>query len=119
MDRISDFPEFKKGWEHVREHSLTDVDPWIIYSNSSEIESRTSAVNSRYSGRIVVCFAERVDTDDVACLIVRPGVGERAGDVVVLHDFSSPGSEIDVTVSSFWDWFRIAVDDMIDIARHS
>lgn len=54
-----------------------------------------------------VPFARRQDNDDLACL--EPSTAA----VVIVHDFSSEGSERRESFATFWDWFRAAVEDMI------
>lgn len=67
---------------------------------------------------MVLCFAERRDTDDVACVLLSSSADYSAGQVLIVHDFAKPGSEVDAVFSDFWEWFRAAVEDMIDTFRH-
>jgi hypothetical protein len=49
--------------------------------------------------------------DDVACW--DPDLGES---VFVVHDYASPGDEVDDEVDSFGSWFHQAVEEMIEWA---
>jgi len=111
-------PDFVKAWSFVREHRLIDLDPWSIATSGEETAARSSGLNSRYPSRRVFCFAERQDTDDVACVVLEPGPNEHIGDVLLIHDFASVGSEVDAAFPNFWVWFKAAIDDVIDTVRH-
>lgn len=55
-------------------------------------------------------FATRRDNDDVACFDL-----DKGGMVCIVHDFASPGWEGRRKFSgSIWDWFKMAVEDMIE-----
>lgn len=111
-------PEFADALKHALEHGLVDLDPWILIPSDGQVNTRSAAVNGRYPGREVLCFAERQDTDDVACIVLGPSVDHAAGQVLIIHDFAKAGSEVDAVFSDFWEWFKAAVDDVIDAFRH-
>jgi hypothetical protein len=69
--------------------------------------NRLASMRKRY-GTKYVPFAHRQDNDDVACL--DPAF---PGQIVVVHDFASEGTERRASYGTFWDWFRAAVEDMI------
>jgi hypothetical protein len=103
---------------YALEHQLVDLDPWELFTSDDRMKARSDAVNGRYLQRKVLCFAQRRDTDDVACIIIGSQAQEKAGDILIVHDFATLGSEVDAGFSDFWDWFRAAVEDMIDTFRH-
>ena len=92
----------------VIELHLINLVPWYII-DAENAKMRLDGMRKRYHYRQLIPFAERRDNDDVACFEVGKG-----DEVVIIHDFASPGFEQRQTYDSFWVWFRIAIDDMID-----
>lgn len=91
----------------VADLGLANLHPWLIMSRD-QVLARLEGLRKRYPGRELVPFARRLDCDDLACF-------ERSspGTVVVIHDFASSGWENRKNFSSFEDWFRSAIDDML------
>lgn len=87
--------------------NLVDIEPWYIM-NSKELEIRIQGMKERYPERILIPFARRCDNDDVACFEL--GKDE---EVQIVHDFASVGYEQRNVYKTFWDWFRSAIEDMI------
>lgn len=116
--QLGGLPEFAGALRYAVDHGHVDLDPWILITSDEQVATRSAAVNGRYPGREVLCFSERQDTDDVACVVLRSSAGYAAGQVLIVHDFAKAGSEVDFVFSDFWDWFKAAVDDMIDTFRH-
>lgn len=116
--RLAGQPGFASAWKHAIERSLVDLDPWTLFTSGEQVLARSQAVNGRYPGRVVLCFAERRDTDDVGCVVLSSNANFSAGHVLIVHDFAKPGSEVDAAFTDFWEWFKAAVDDMIDTFRH-
>lgn len=116
--KLADQPEFARAWMHVIERNLIDLDPWILFDSDEQVRARSHAINARYSGREVLCFAERRDTDDVGCIVLGSNSDDSVGQVLIVHDFAKSGSEVDAMFSDFWEWFKGAVDDMIDTFAH-
>ena len=94
------------GLLRVAEQNLVDLRPWEVMPRELATK-RLHGLRQRYS-RKYVPFARRTDNDDLACLDP-----ERPGEVVVIHDFASEGTEGRKRFDSFWDWFRVAVEEMI------
>jgi hypothetical protein len=88
---------------------LTNLTPWHIMSRDLA-QKRMKGLRARYRTKYVP-FAKRQDNDDLAC--IDPNI---AGRVVIVHDFSSEGSEHHAIYDNFWSWFRAAVEDMISFA---
>lgn len=88
--------------------NLINLEPWIIM-NSDQVVSRMDGLKNRYPNRVLVPFARRIDNDDLACF--EPLKGER---VQVIHDFASSGFEQRKEFNVFWDWFKEAIDEMIE-----
>ncbi|MBD1373662.1 hypothetical protein IC620_15045 [Hazenella sp. IB182357] len=87
---------------------LINLEPWIIM-NSDQVVFRMQGLKKRYPTRVLVPFAKRLDNDDLACFELEKG--ER---VQVIHDFASIGFEQRKEFNGFWDWFRDAIDEMIE-----
>lgn len=83
------------------------LDPWTILSRDA-IRTRLHGMRQRYPSRVLVPFANRSDSDDVACFDVDSSL------VRIIHDFASPGWELREQFSSFRAWFHSAIDDMLD-----
>lgn len=65
-------------------------------------------MKTRFPDRKLIPFARREDNDDVACWDLV------AGDVVLIHDFSSPGYEQRKRYADFYGWLREAIEDLIE-----
>ena len=87
---------------------MTDIQPWYVLDAEIAGETR-KGMSKRYSSRVLIPFAARQDNDDVACWEI--GRGEA---VVVIHDFASPGWEVEAEFPSFHDWLRRAFEDFIE-----
>lgn len=85
---------------------LVNLRPWHIMPRDLA-KKRLTGLRARYR-KAYVPFARRQDNDDVACFDP-----DLPGQIVVVHDFSSDGSERVSIHPSFWDWFRRAIEDMI------
>lgn len=110
-------PEFARALLRATRLGLTNLDPWEIFVTEADVQERSDDLNRRYPVRKVLCFAERVDTDDVACLVQTPSENERSGSIIIVHDFANEGWEVADAFPDFWEWFRSAVDDMITLSR--
>ncbi len=65
-----------------------------------------------YPDRRLVPFAARYDNDDLACFEV--GFGGR---VFIVYMGADPGWERRQEYDDFWDWFQVAVDELIEEDR--
>ncbi|GAA4843388.1 hypothetical protein [Algivirga pacifica] len=112
MERLLTKEELPIGFEYplsfltIVNQNLVDFDPWIILTEK-RLRERLSGVKQRYPNRELVPFARREDNDDIACFENQKGV-------VIIHDFASEGYEGGKEVISFWDYFRLMVEDMIE-----
>lgn len=100
--------DYPPAFVRLVQQGLIDLTPWHIMTGEQALE-RACGLATRYPARSLFPFAFRQDTDDVACWTM--GLGEQ---VMVIHDFASPGWEIEVEHNDTWSWFRSAVEDMID-----
>ena len=85
---------------------LVNLEPWSILEGDA-LRERHIGLLRRYPARRLVPSARREDNDDIACW-------ERShGQIVVIHDFASPGFENRHEFPDFWSWFRTAIEDFI------
>jgi hypothetical protein len=105
-EELPDWFEYPKELLLIIDQNLLNFDPWIILSGD-QARTRLDGLKKRYSQRELIPFAKREDNDDVACF-------EKERGIVIIHDFASPGYERGEDTYKFWDWFRMAVEDMIE-----
>ena len=89
------------------ELNLVDFEFWY-FMDEEKVESRINGLKKRYPGRKLIPFARRDDCDDIACFEV--GKGEA---VQIIHDFASEGYEQREEYKNFWDWMKVAIDELI------
>jgi len=112
--QLIDYSELPKGFYYpesllkVLRLNLVDFELWYIMK-SNDIQQRIKGMQVRYPNRILIPFARRGDNDDVACFELNKGE-----EVQIIHDFASSGYEQRNTYKSFWDWFRYAIEEMIN-----
>ncbi len=101
-----------KGYQVVKDLNLVNLDPWHLMSDK-EFDLLSPGIKERYPNRSVIPFARRGDNDDVACFVSRDPEQE-TGQVIIIHDFASPGYEVVARMKTFWDWFKYAVNEMVE-----
>ena len=111
---LPDFSALPQGFNYpnsflkVIKLNLLDLDPWYFMTNN-DVKIRIKGMRKRYPNRILIPFARRGDNDDVACFELNNG------DIVqIVHDFASAGYEQRQTYKNFWEWFKSAIDEMIE-----
>ena len=104
-----------KGYQVAKDLNLVNLKPWHFVTDT-EFEGLFEVVNKHYPIREVIPFARRDDNDDVACFVSRDPEQE-AGQVIIIHDFASLGYEVVARMKTFWDWFKYAVDEMIEFCE--
>lgn len=67
-------------------------------------------LGERFPKRRLVPFARRIDSDDIACW----DIAQSDKKVFVIHDYASPGWEQREEFPEFNDWFRKAIEDLIE-----
>lgn len=88
---------------------MTNLEPWF-FLQGEDLEWRMKSLKERYPDVELVPFARRGDNDDVACW--EQGGGNLK--VYVIHDFSSWGWKNRREYQDFWEWYRQAIEDMIE-----
>lgn len=109
---VQDLPvgfRYPASFIRVVELGLTNLEPWHMLEGS-RLRERNQGLAQRFPARSLVPFAIRQDNDDVACWDLELSHAE----VVVIHDFSSPGSETREEYTDFFAWFRRAIEDLIE-----
>ena len=107
VNSLPDGFEYPRQFIRVVELGLIDLEPWHIL-DGEHLFDRDRGLKTRYPTRVLVPFAERQDMDEVACW--EPFTGD---EVVIIHDYASPGWERRRTFATFYDWLRQAVEDLI------
>ena len=102
---------YPAAFERVVDLGLTNLEPWHITLDVEFLRARVKGFRERYPYREIVPFAHRQDNDDVACWQV-----DRPGEVLIIHDFASPGYELNEEFPSFEAWFKSAIDAMFEWA---
>lgn len=99
---------FPREFLRIVNLNLVNFDWWYLL-NKEHMEFRIKQLKERYPHRKLIPFARRDDGDDIACFEV--GKGDK---VQIVHDYSSPGYEQRKEYACFWDWFRDAIEEMIN-----
>ncbi len=107
-DELPDGFRYPAAFERIVGLGLIELEPWSVLDAQSQ-RARMAGLAKRYPDRRLIPFAARQDNDDVACW----QVGDPKS-VLLIHDFASPGWEHRATYPSFYDWFRQAIQDLID-----
>jgi hypothetical protein len=97
-------PEFLK----IVELGLINIQPWEILVDD-RVKLRYEGLKTRYPKRNLIPFAQRRDCDDVVCWDLN-----NESKLVIIHDYASVGYEFVKEFNTFWEWFREAINDMID-----
>jgi hypothetical protein len=117
FDTLSDdqLPEwlkhYPKEYSYLIEQNLVMFRPWYLL-NEQLTTLRNSGLKDRFPSHNLFAFAARLDNDDIACW----GEGS-LGKVIVVHDFSEEQFANRREFENFWDWFRAAIEEMIDFEK--
>ena len=99
---------YPKEFLKIVELNLVDLDSWYIMTKE-QVETRIIGLKKRYPERKLIPFARRDDCDDIACFEVG-----KEHKVQIIHDFASAGYEQRKEYACFWDWFKEAIEEMIE-----
>lgn len=106
-DDLPDGFMYPPQFVRVVELGLTNFEPWWII-DGDRLRKLFAGLRRRYPERSLVPFAVRQDNDDRACW------DTDVGNLVIVHDFASPGWEQRSEFDDFYGWFRQAVEDFIE-----
>jgi len=107
-DELPDGFTYPNALCKIVELGLVNLDVWY-FMTKEQVIVRQKGLKERYPNRRLLPFARRGDNDDIACFEI--GQGEK---VFVIHDFASSGYEQRQIFNCVWDWFKYAIDIMID-----
>jgi hypothetical protein len=90
------------------DQGLVEFAPWYIADTEFSIQT-SDLLKKRYN-RDLFPFAHRYGSDTVACL---ENGGE--GKIYIINGHSSAGHENEGSFDSFWNWFRFAIEELIEL----
>lgn len=97
-------------YSRIVDLKIVEIDPWYLYEDDDEWAERVNGLKERFLNVELIPFARRADRDHLACW-EKSGGSEK---VFVINDYSSLGWKNKQVYSSFWDWFKDAIDEMIE-----
>lgn len=100
--------QYPSSFVKAVELNLLDFEFWYFMTNE-QVSTRINGLMKRYPNRKLVPFARRDDSDDIACFEVG-----KEPKVQIIHDFASEGYEQRGEYEGFWDWMKMAVDELIE-----
>lgn len=100
--------KYPEAFEKIVDLNLIDLDLWYLMSNE-QVLTRIEGLKKRYPTRKLIPFARRDDNDDIACFEV-----DKEDKVQIIHDFASEGFEQRFEYNNLWDWFKEAIEEMIE-----
>ncbi len=106
-DQLPSWLNYPRAYRRLVEQELYHLTPWH-FLDGEEALARYRGLSERYPSRVLFPFAYRQDNDDFACW--SKSTGE---EVLVVHDFASPGWENVEAFVDTWAWFRRAVEETI------
>lgn len=99
---------YPREFQRLIECGLVNLEPWQILTGQ-DLRQKLAGLTERYPRRSLVPFAQRQDNDDVACWdTLQPG------SVLIVHDFASPGWELQGQFPDTRAWLRQAFADFVD-----
>jgi hypothetical protein len=106
--KLPDGFDYPAGYQRIVELNLINLEPWYILP-SERAEKIMVGLRERYYKRVLIPFAKRDDNDDISCFEIGGSYS-----IVIIHDFSSAGTETRKGYNNIWDWFRDAIEEMIE-----
>ena len=104
---LPDWFEYPPAFRSLVEQGTLTFKPWHLVNADFALKTY-SALREKY-GRELFPVAHRQGSDDVACL--EKGRGQV---VTIINAYTSAGQENEGHFGSFWQWFRSAIDEMIE-----
>lgn len=86
---------------------ILDLEPWHFYYSQKSLTFHFNGLKDRYPHRVIVPFARRRDTDDVACFEAETPSDNPA--VINIHDWAGPGYEGRRRCKDFSEWLDIVL----------
>jgi hypothetical protein len=110
-ERLPSWFMYPSGMRILIEQKCINFIPWRIVDADFALTTYLD-LREKY-GRELFPIAHRDGSDDVACM--EEGRGEV---ILVINGHTSPGEENLEKFENFWEWFRAAVDEMIELCRY-
>ena len=107
-DELPDGFAYPHAFSRIVGLGLTVLEPWYLLRGDL-LTKTMSGLRQRYPDRTLIPFAKRQDNDDLACWEM-----DRGEEIIIVHDFASPGWEQRDRFVDFWAWFRRAIEDLIE-----
>ncbi len=104
--------KYPKEFLWLLERKVGELTPWILLE-SEFIIKRYNSLKERYPARHLFPFAYRQDCDELACWDLNDSLK-----IKVIEDYSRANPAEDVVYNNFWDWFRTAIEDMIEFSKN-
>jgi len=100
--------KYPESYRNFVDGDLPDLDPWE-YLWETNADPRYLGLKTRYPDKKLVPFANRGDSDDIACFDASES--SDTPKVFIIHDFTSPGWEERMVVNSFDEWLQLAKEE--------
>jgi hypothetical protein len=100
--------DYPQEFLSIVERQLIDLNPWSILVGEHLLD-KFHGIKKRYPNNDVVPFARRWDNDDVACFNLADNKN-----IIIIHDYGDSNWTNRPVFDSFWDWFRKAIEDLIE-----
>ncbi len=104
---LPDWFNYPPGFANLVEQGVVHFAPWHLAKSDFAMKIYR-ALHDRYN-RELFPIAHRQGSDDIACL--EKGSGHT---VKIINGYTSIGHENEGEFASFWEWFRHAIDDVIE-----
>jgi hypothetical protein len=108
---LPDSFKYPKEFLWILNNGISNLTPWIILDREF-ILSRYKSLRERYPTRNLFPFAFRQDCDEVACWDLKDN-----NRIKIIEDYTRANPFEDVIYNAFFDWFKQAVEDMIDFCK--
>lgn len=97
--------QYPESYKNIVNGLLPDINPWMFFSKY--LDFRFKGLKERYPNRIIVPFARRGDTDDVACFEAE--IPSDNPSVINIHDWADAGYEGRRRCKDFSEWLDIVL----------
>jgi hypothetical protein len=105
---LPDWFEYPAEFQNLVKQGIVDFKPWYLVDADFALKTY-QMFRARYR-RELFPIAHRHGSDEVAC--VEKGCGDT---VKIINGYTSSGHENEGEFSSFWEWFRYAINEMIEL----
>ena len=100
--------KYPAGLKLLVSHGTVDFVTWR-FPEAAWASETYAFLRTRYA-RELYPVAYRVGSDDCVCL--ERGSGET---MKIINGYTTKGAETEKEFSSFWEWFRYAIDELVEL----